>query len=138
MESNYVVMGDTFRADVFVAASDSTQKPVVEVKYAGMDSAKLDKAMILPVDKSGKGKYSVPADAEGFFKWGGVVSIKDGEGKVKSYNFNSIYQVAKPQAIVSADKMNVFYIGVDNPVSISVPGVTPDQVKPRLRALPLA
>ena len=34
-----------------------------------------------------------------------------------------------PTATVSADKMNVFYIGVDNPVSISVPGVPNDRVR---------
>ncbi|HPB02614.1 MAG TPA: GldM family protein, partial [Bacteroidales bacterium] len=30
---------------------------------------------------------------------------------------------------VSADKMNVFYIGVDNPVTISVPGVANEKVR---------
>ena len=32
-------------------------------------------------------------------------------------------------AVVSADKMNVLYIGIDNPVSIAVPGVTSDKLK---------
>ncbi|MBL0137928.1 MAG: hypothetical protein IPP86_05295 [Bacteroidetes bacterium] len=35
----------------------------------------------------------------------------------------------KPNSVVSADKMNVLYIGVDNPMSISVPGVSNDKVK---------
>jgi hypothetical protein len=30
--------------------------------------------------------------------------------------------------VVSADKMNVFYVGVDNPVSVAVPGYTSDKV----------
>jgi gliding motility-associated protein GldM len=32
-------------------------------------------------------------------------------------------------AVVSADKMNVFYIGIDNPVSIAVPGISGDKLK---------
>ncbi len=34
-------------------------------------------------------------------------------------------ETAPPMMVVSADKMNVFYIGVDNPVSVSVTGVSP-------------
>ncbi len=34
-----------------------------------------------------------------------------------------------PQGVVSPDKMNVFYIGVDNPVSLSVSGASIDDVK---------
>ncbi len=38
--------------------------------------------------------------------------------------------VPKPnQAIVSADKMNVVYRGVPNPISVSVPGISSDKVK---------
>lgn len=32
-------------------------------------------------------------------------------------------------AVVSADKMNVFYIGLDNPISIAVPGVPSDKLR---------
>ena len=38
-------------------------------------------------------------------------------------------QDAKPVVTVSAVAMNVFYIGVDNPVSISVSGVPQDKIK---------
>jgi len=40
--------------------------------------------------------------------------------------------VGQPSATVSADKMNVFYIGVDNPVTISVPGVANERVRPSM------
>jgi gliding motility-associated protein GldM len=36
--------------------------------------------------------------------------------------------VARPSLTVSADKMNVFYTGVENPVSISVPGIANENV----------
>ncbi len=35
----------------------------------------------------------------------------------------------KPLVVASADKMNVLYIGVENPVSIAVSGYSPDKIK---------
>jgi gliding motility-associated protein GldM len=37
--------------------------------------------------------------------------------------------VAKPSAVVSPDKMNVLYIGVPNPLSVSAPGVPKESMK---------
>lgn len=42
---------------------------------------------------------------------------------MKEYPFEAEYIAARPASVVAADKMNVLYIGVDNPMSISVPGV---------------
>ena len=42
------------------------------------------------------------------------------------------YIAAKPSSVVSADKMNVLYIGVENPMSISVPGVADPNVVPSI------
>ena len=57
-------------------------------------------------------------DIKGF-----ITFMQDGEPQ--KIPFESSYSViAEPNdAIVSADKMNVVYRGLDNPVSISVPGV---------------
>ena len=47
-----------------------------------------------------------------------------GPDGIKHYKLDpQKYQVAKPSAVVSPDKMNVLYIGVDNPLSISAPGI---------------
>ena len=43
-------------------------------------------------------------------------------------HFESSYVAQKPNSVVSAEKMNVLYIGVDNPMAISVPGVSSDKV----------
>src|SRR5690606_699469 len=46
------------------------------------------------------------------------------DGTVKTYETEPISdQVARPSAVVSPDKMNVLYIGVDNPISVSAPGI---------------
>lgn len=39
------------------------------------------------------------------------------------------YEVGRRSATVSAEKMNVLYLGVDNPITISAPDVPTDQVK---------
>lgn len=44
-------------------------------------------------------------------------------GTVTRHDFASAYTVIEPTATVSATMMNVLYAGIDNPMSISVPGV---------------
>ena len=44
------------------------------------------------------------------------------------HDFSSEYTVIEPSATVSATMMNVLYAGIDNPISISVPGVANNQV----------
>ncbi len=46
-----------------------------------------------------------------------------------TFHFKSEFIVAKPALNVSPTKMNVFYVGVDNPISISVPG-GPERITP--------
>jgi gliding motility-associated protein GldM len=76
----------------------------------------------------GIGTYTVKTASEGLQKWGGVIKVKKPDGAYDYYPFKSEYMVAKPAAAVSPDKMNVFYIGVDNPVSVSAAGVAPENL----------
>lgn len=131
--SNYIFLGDTFKADVFIAAKDSTQNPVVYLgDYELGDDGQYQ--MIgdydtIPV-KGGKGKYAIRTRTEGYKKWGGLIAMKTDAG-TKMYPFNGEYQVAKQSVVVSPTKMNVFYIlGNENgnPVDISVPGVSKDKL----------
>ncbi|MBE9492233.1 MAG: gliding motility protein GldM, partial [Bacteroidetes bacterium] len=48
--------------------------------------------------------------------------------------FSHEYIVAPPSLTVAATKMNLFYIGVDNPVSISVPGIAKENIRPSISA----
>lgn len=55
----------------------------------------------------------------------GVITFTE-NGKPIPVEFNSLYTViSEPnEAVISADAMNVVYRGVDNPVSVSLPGVS--------------
>lgn len=125
--TSYVLLGEEYQADIFVAAFSTTQNP--SVKLGQVDTAEGKAELIgdgdttgIIVDK-GVGTYTVRASSEGLKTYSGVVEVKSPSGEMKQYPFFSEYMVAKPTAVVSPDKMNVFYIGVDNPVSVSAPGV---------------
>ena len=59
----------------------------------------------------------------GTFSYDGYLEVTNGDGTVTRRDFSSSYTVIEPMATVSATMMNVLYAGIDNPVSISVPGV---------------
>ena len=115
--TSYVLIGQEYKADVFLAAMSSTSDP--EVLVGGRP---------LPVS-GGVGTYTVRPSSDGEQKWGGIIKIKKPDNTFQEFKFESSYISAKPSSTVSADKMNVVYIGVDNPMSISVPGVAADKVK---------
>jgi len=131
-ESNYVFLNQDYKADVFLSASSSTLAPEV---YVGAHYDSLKKECVgctgkaLDVDAGGIAKYTAHPSSEGEQKWSGVIRVKKPDGSYDNYNFSQSYIAAKPAGIVSADKMNVLYIGVDNPMSISVPGVAHTAVK---------
>jgi gliding motility-associated protein GldM len=116
--SNYVTLGSEYEAQVFISASDTTQSPKITVGDA-----------ILPLDETGKGIYKVRASSVGPKKWGGVISLKAPDGTIVPYPFDASYTVGEPNVVVSATGMNVLYTGIDNPIDVSVPGVSPDKIK---------
>ncbi|MEP7171551.1 MAG: GldM family protein, partial [Bacteroidota bacterium] len=127
--TSYILIGQKYSADVFLAAYSATSNPKISI--GDVDTVK--KALRgtgtdIPV-AGGLGKYEVTATSEGIKKWGGIITVKNPETNLEeSYTFESSYIAAKPSATISADKMNVLYIGVDNPMSISVPAVANDLV----------
>ena len=116
--TSYVLVGQPYTAEVFLTASDSKSSPSISVNGSS-----------LPVE-SGKGKYTGSTSTEGIKTWIGTITVKQTDGTMKTYSTGQqTYQVAKPSAVVSADKMNVLYIGVDNPVSVSAPGIPKEKLK---------
>ncbi|MCD4682425.1 MAG: gliding motility protein GldM [Bacteroidales bacterium] len=134
-KSNYIFQGDEYSAKIFVAAFDTKQDPDVYI-MEGADTLLLDQIdRAKKIDtKHGKGIYTLPASSEGTKKYAGLIRITTPWGAHKYYHFKHEYIVAKPSATVSADKMNVFYRGVDNPVSISASGKADAQLKPSISA----
>ena len=107
-----------YTADVFLTAYDSKLSPNITVGGS-------------PITVSaGKGKYSGSTSTEGLHTWSATISFKDNDGVLKSYPTpQQTYMVARPSAVVSAEKMNVLYIGLPNPVLISAPGIPKENLR---------
>jgi len=132
-ESRYVFLGEEYKAEILVAAYDTKTTPEVLI-LEGADtitSANIGNAKTIDgID--GLVHLVLPASSEGTKKYAGVIRVKTPSGETNSYYFKDEYIVAKPSLTVSATKMNVFYIGVDNPVSISVPGMATELIRPSI------
>jgi len=120
-KSNFVLKGDTYEAEVFLAASDTTQNPVITLTNGG-EIKNFD-----PVSR--RGLYTRKENNLGTQSWGGVVYYTTPSGETKDYPFEAEYIVSEPQVVVSPTKMNVFYVSVDNPVRVSAPGFTMDNIR---------
>jgi hypothetical protein len=139
--SNYIIRGNEYRAQVFLAASDTTATPEIYVTSnpRPYDSAIVDGIVTysrrddieyqsLDVAKgTGKGVYTAPASSLGSKFWGGLIELTGPSGKIVK-PFRKSYLVAEGAITVAPIKMNVFYLGVDNPVEVSVAGVQPDKI----------
>ena len=125
--SNFVLKGDSFRAQIFIAAKDTTQAPLIYVgEYDSLGGGKYemigdDYETVKVVN--GKGMFARRASSEGNQKWGGLIAMKTDNG-TKMYPFRGQYLVAAKTAVVSPTNMNILYLEVDNPLKISVPGYT--------------
>jgi gliding motility-associated protein GldM len=115
-KSTYVLQGDQFEAEIFLAAEDTTQQPEIFVGNTKLTM------------RDGKGIYKASTSQIGTFKWGGLIKYKNPEGNINSYPFEGEYQVGKPSATISPTKMNVMYVGIANPVKVSADGVASENL----------
>jgi gliding motility-associated protein GldM len=115
--TSYVLVGQPYTAQVFLTASDSHSNPDITVEGSKLPT------------EAGVGKYSGSTGSEGIHTWVGTIKVRQNDGSFKEYKTPpQTYQVAKPSAVVSPDKMNVLFIGVQNPVSVSAPGVPKEKL----------
>jgi gliding motility-associated protein GldM len=117
-KSNYVTVGSSYEATVFISATDTTQQPTITIGDQRLD-----------IDESGKGLYSARASSVGPKNYSGVISMQAPDGTIKPYKFDASYYVDMPNVVVSPTAMNVMYKGLKNPIDVSVPGVSPDKIR---------
>ncbi len=131
--SSYIQSGQPYKADIFLAASSSAMTPdMMEVLVdAEFDSVtKQLKSPGTPIKiEDGMGKYEVNTGGQGEQTLKGVIKFKKPDGTYDYYPFSTTYMVAAPSVAVEPEKMNVFYIGVENPVVVSAAGVSPTDLQ---------
>ncbi len=126
-QSNYVLLGQEYQADVFLAAFSKTKNPEITIGNYNEANKTFDGAPENISVKDGLGKYVVKTNKEGIVAYSGVIKMKSGKNRELVFPFKSEYIVAKPTLTVSADNMNVVYYGLENPISVSVPGIATDK-----------
>ena len=142
--TNYVIKGNRYSAQIFLAARDTTKPPEVwvtenprpydvvkDLQGRIIDYRKRDDInyRLLPIDPGqGKAIYEVPGSSTGLKEWGGIIEIQGPGGNPIRRPFKESYQVAESNVVVSPTRMNVFYYGVDNPVDISVAGIPSNRI----------
>lgn len=121
-QSMMIPAGSNYEATLFVAAYDS-RSPIRAI-INGQERKS---------DSGGVINLSIPAAREGEYDVKGEIFVFNPvEGKDVSYPFETSYSVFRPTATVSATDMNVFYRGLKNNLSVSVPGVTNANVSVRV------
>ena len=135
--SSYVIQGNEYKAQVFLAASDTTQRPTIYIcsydstlnKETGEYTYDIKGAAdTIPVSKNGKGIYKAKGARLGKNFWSGLIQMKAPDGSITRKPFKQEYLVEAPNVVISPTKMNVLYLGVDNPMEISIPGISMDKI----------
>ena len=114
--SKVVIRGGEYSAQVLVAGQDEKLQPEFEVP--GISD--------IPV-VDGVGHIKIAANSTGTKELEGIVKIPGPDGMIDR-KFNIDYEVIEPMVVISATKMNVFYESVENPVTVSVPGVSSNDI----------
>lgn len=129
----YVLAGQPFKANIVLGASSTEltaekMKILVGATYDKQTRKLLNKGTELSVI-DGMGKFETIASGIGQQNLNGVIVYKNPRGVDEYYPFDFPYTVAPPFTAVAADNMNIFYVGVDNPVSVSAAGFSPNDLK---------
>jgi gliding motility-associated protein GldM len=137
-DNGYVLKNDSVKGKIFLAAYNSKSDPKIYI--GSVDTAKFSGNQLTypPGEKTsppmlgefqtvtnvsnGNGYFQEYANEVGAQTVTGVIENKNSKGTFYT-KFKSSYMVAEPSATVAAEKMSVFYVGVENPVAVSAPGV---------------
>jgi gliding motility-associated protein GldM len=114
-QSQNVMRGSAYQADIVLSAQDSTQQPKVFVNNH-----------FLP-DEAG-GHFVANTSSTGTFPVTGYIEVTHSDGSVLRRDFSTQYFVSEPTATIAPVLMNVLYAGIDNEISIAVPGVVSQNI----------
>nr|MBK9652057.1 gliding motility protein GldM [Bacteroidota bacterium] len=116
MPTDYIFTGQPVKADIFLTAYNSTLSSDVNVNGQQITM------------ENGIAKFVTTAQGEGLKKITGSIKVKQPDNTYKDYDFEKTYMAAKSAAVISPVAMNIIYIGLENPISISVPGIAPEKL----------
>ncbi len=110
--TSYALEGQKIEAKILLAAYNKSLEPTIKLTGGGGTMKEI---------KDGVGLYEVTASGIGLKTVTGNVAIDLG-GRTEQRDFKFEYMVGSTGASIQLDKMNVFYIGVPNPITVSAAG----------------
>ncbi len=118
--------GERYDGKIIISKTDNTSTPVrAELT---LDGRKLSEGTDYKLEAGGV-KMLIGAGSAGDHEVEGTIFFKQDGEEIEVPVKNSFATISKPNsALIAADKMNVVYRGVANPMSISIPGIPDNKV----------
>ncbi len=125
-EKSAFYAGEKFNGSIVLGKTDKTAKPVRA--DLTLDGRKLSEGTDYNLKEGGVEMLIGAGNPGDHTIAGTLIYMQDGEETEVPVN-NSFSTISKPNAaVISADKMNVVYRGVANPMTISIPGIPDNKV----------
>ena len=117
---SYVIEGETYNAEISVGATSKSITENMSIRVNGSPLSVTD----------GIGKFTSTTSGTGLKRYKVDVSLKNPTtGEQETYSKEFEYEVGRRSVTVTADKMNVFYTGVENPLSVVAAGVSSNDLR---------
>jgi gliding motility-associated protein GldM len=116
----YLIRGDKFEADVALGAYSSNPGQGLSISVNGQGLSIVNGVGHYEASPNSLGKQTITAVASITNPATGLKSTAEGKFE---------YEVGEKSVTVSAEKMNVFYIGVENPIEVSAAGASSNSLK---------
>ncbi|MCG2418569.1 gliding motility protein GldM [Aequorivita sp. F47161] len=118
--------GENFDGSIVLGRTDESTKP--KRAELTLDGRKLVEGTDYTFE-GGKVKLNVSAGSPGDHKIEGFLYYGEGGEETEVAVDRSFATISMPNsAVIAADKMNVVYRGVDNPMTVSIPGIPDNKV----------
>ncbi|UJH66338.1 gliding motility protein GldM [Allomuricauda sp. SCSIO 65647] len=125
-EKSVFYAGEPFKGSLVLGKTDKTSKPVKA--DLTLDGRKLTEGKDYALEAGGV-KLLISAGAAGDHELKGQLTYMQDGNEVPVDVSNTFSTINKPNAaVIAADKMNVVYRGVSNPMTISIPGIPDNKV----------
>ena len=116
--SKYLMPGQEIEITAGLGAYSKSKLPTITINGSNVG-----------LDEKGIANYKTAAGAVGSHTINVTVAFTDQDGKPQTRTIPVEYTVGSANASIALDKMNVMYIGVDNPVTIAASGGGDDKVR---------
>ncbi|MDR0348122.1 MAG: gliding motility protein GldM [Tannerella sp.] len=119
-QSQIVMRGTPYKAQIVLAAVDSTKRPDIYIGNKKLESA--------------DGMYVGGSGTIGPQTFSGYIELPQPDGAPKQYPFAETYYVTEQVATIAPTMMNILYESIDNDMKIAIPGVPSGSIRAGISA----